>query len=285
MNDFVEIVEVAPRDGLQNEAEFIDTAHKVRLIDALSICGFRRIEIASFVNPKRVPQMADGELVLGKVRRRPSVRFAALVPNLRGLQRAVSSGVDEIAVFASTSEGFSRANTNMSVLESIAQFRKIVVEAAALDIPVRGYASCVISCPYDGPTPPQAVASVVEALLDIGCHEVSLGDTIGSGEPSTVSRMLDAVLDKVSPDKLAGHFHDTSGTALANVALSIERGLRVFDSAVGGLGGCPFAPGAAGNVASEKVNDLLISLGFVTGVDADMLSKAAEIAQQLRRPR
>ncbi len=282
MPETVEIFEVGPRDGLQNESRRIPTAQKIALIDLLSTAGFRRIEVASFVSPKWVPQMADSGEVLAGIRRAPGVAYAALVPNMRGLERALAAGVDEIAVFGSASEGFSQANINCSISESLDRFRPVVEAALAEKLKVRGYVSCVTDCPYDGPTPPGAVAEVAQALIEMGCYEVSLGDTIGQGTPGTVGAMLDAVLARLPAARLAGHFHDTAGRALENIELSLQMGLRVFDAAVGGLGGCPYAPGAAGNVATEAVDARLRDLGSDTGLDAGILQRAADMARKMR---
>lgn len=279
----VEIVEVGPRDGLQNEARIIPAAEKIALIDCLSGAGFRRIEVASFVSPKWVPQMADGAQVLAGIARKPGVSYTALVPNLIGLDRARGANIDEIAIFGSASEGFSRANINASIDESLARFAPLAHAALAAGLPVRGYVSCVVECPYDGPTPPHAVARVTRALLDMGCYEVSLGDTTGRGQPDTICRMLEEVLKIARPDQLAGHYHDTNGRALDNIEASLDAGLLVFDAAVGGLGGCPYAPGAAGNVATEAVHRRLSALGHPTGLDAAVLDTAAAMATAMRK--
>ncbi len=282
MPETVEIFEVGPRDGLQNEKRPIAVADKIRLVDMLSECGFRRIEVASFVSPKWVPQMADSDKVLAGIRRAPGVRYAALTPNMRGFEGARAAGADEIAIFGAASEGFSKANINCSISESLDRFRPVVEAALDAGIPVRGYVSCVTDCPYDGPTPPAQVAAVARALFEMGCYEISLGDTIGQGRPESVTAMLKAVLDEVPADRLAGHFHDTAGRALENIAASLELGVRVFDAAVGGLGGCPYAPGAAGNVATEAVDARLRALGFETGLDAEKLAAASAFARSLR---
>jgi hydroxymethylglutaryl-CoA lyase len=278
----VEIFEVGPRDGLQNEARMIPAAEKIALVDCLSGAGFARIEVASFVSPKWVPQMADGAEVLGGIRRASGVSYAALVPNLMGFERAMGAGADEVAVFASASEGFSRANLNCSIAESFERFRPVAEAAAAANVRMRGYVSCVVECPYDGPVAPGAVADVVAELFAMGAYEVSLGDTIGKGEPATVTAMLDAVLEIAEAVRLAGHFHDTGGRALANVEAALAKGIRVFDAAVGGLGGCPFAPGAKGNVATEAVHDRLTALGLETGLDRKVVARAAEMAKAMR---
>lgn len=277
-----EIVEVGPRDGLQNEKQPIAAANKIRLIDMLSGCGFRRVEAASFVSPKWVPQMADGAEVMAGIARPPGVRFMALTPNLQGYQRALAAKADEVAVFASASEGFSRANINATIAESLERFAPVVAAARDDGVPVRGYVSCVAVCPYDGPTPPAAVAQVTEALLRMGCAEVSLGDTIGRATPEAIRMMLAAVLGVASPEQLAGHFHDTNGRAFENIATAIEGGISIFDAAIGGLGGCPYAPGARGNVATEAVVEMIEARGFSTGIDRSRLAEAAAFARQLR---
>ncbi|MGI1661160.1 hydroxymethylglutaryl-CoA lyase [Palleronia sp. KMU-117] len=282
MAERVEIFEVGPRDGLQNEARLIPASEKIALVDCLSGAGFRRIEVASFVSPRWVPQMADGADVLAGITRAPGVRYAVLTPNLQGFERAVAARADEIAIFASASEGFSKANLNATIAESLDRFAPVARAAAAEGLPMRGYVSCVTDCPYDGPTPPGNAARVAAALFDLGCYEVSLGDTLGAGTPDTVAAMLRAVLEVAGPDRLAGHFHDTGGRALDNVEVALDHGLRVFDAAVGGLGGCPFAPGAAGNVATGAVHARLTRLGYKTGLDAGVLARAAEMAQGMR---
>ncbi|MDR5654564.1 hydroxymethylglutaryl-CoA lyase [Ruixingdingia sedimenti] len=282
MAEQVTIFEMGPRDGLQNEKRMIPTADKIRLVDLLSDCGLRKIEVTSFVSPKWVPQMADAAEVLAGINRRPGVAYAALTPNLKGFEAALAARADEVAVFASASEGFSRKNINCSIAESLARFAPVLDAAGAAGIPVRGYVSCVTDCPYDGPTPPAKVAEVAARLIAMGCYEVSLGDTIGAGTPETVGRMLDAVLSAVPAGRLAGHYHDTHARALDNIEVSLRRGLRVFDSSAGGLGGCPYAPGARGNVATEAVVGLLHARGFETGIDPDRLGKAAVFARGLR---
>lgn len=282
MPEQVEIFEVGPRDGLQNEARHIPTAEKIALVDLLSRAGFQRIEVASFVSPKWVPQMADSADVLAGITRNAGISYGALTPNMQGLERALAAKADEIAIFGSASEGFSKANINCSISESLKRFEPVAKAAFAQDMKVRGYISCVTDCPYDGPTPPKKVAQVARALRDMGCYEISLGDTIGQGTPQSVAAMLDAVARHIPPTDLAGHFHDTAGHALENIETSLQIGLRVFDAAVGGLGGCPFAPGAAGNVASEAVNARLLELGYITGLDATILGQAADLARAMR---
>ena len=278
MGGTVEIFEVGPRDGLQNEKRAIPVADKIALVDCLSGAGFRRIEVASFVSPKWVPQMADSADVLAGIRRVPGVRYAALTPNMKGLEGALAARADEVAIFGSASEGFSRANINASIAESLERFAPVAEAAKAAGLPVRGYVSCVTDCPYDGAVEPGAVARVAAALFAMGCYEISLGDTIGQGRPETIDAMLAAVLEVVP----AGHYHDTAGRALENIEVSLTRGLRVFDAAVGGLGGCPYAPGAAGNVATEAVHARLLALGYETGLDAGILARAADMARAMR---
>jgi hydroxymethylglutaryl-CoA lyase len=277
----VEIFEVGPRDGLQNEAAKISVAQKIALVDALSEVGFRRIECASFVSPKWVPQMEGSAEVLAGIRRVEGVRYAALTPNMRGFEDACAAGADEISVFGSASEGFSKANINASIEASLDRFAPVIEAARAIDLPVRGYVSCVVDCPYDGPTDPAAVARVADRLFAMGCYEISLGDTLGHGTPDAIARMLLAVRDVVPVGRLAGHYHDTSGRAMANIDASLSLGVRVFDAAVGGLGGCPFAPGAAGNVATEAVNAHLTRLGYQTGLSQEKIVVAADMARAL----
>ncbi|MGR3758779.1 hydroxymethylglutaryl-CoA lyase [Roseobacteraceae bacterium NS-SX3] len=282
MSEFVEIFEVGPRDGLQNEKREIPVAEKVALVDCLSRAGFRRIECASFVSPKWVPQMAGSAGVLEGIARAEGVRYAALTPNMRGYEDAVAAKANEIAVFASASEGFSKANINATIDESIDRFLPILEAARHIDLPVRGYVSCVTDCPYDGPTPPEKVAEVADRLFSLGCYEISLGDTIGKGTPDSIARMLLAVRERVPVTRLAGHYHDTGGRALDNIDASLALGVRVFDAAAGGLGGCPYAPGAAGNVATEAVQAHLVRLGYETGLDAAVLEEAAGMARAMR---
>lgn len=283
MGDFVEIVEMAARDGLQNEKRIIPAAEKIALIDRLSACGFRRVEATSFVSPKWVPQLADGAEVMAAIVRRPGVRFSVLVPNIKGYEAARAARADEVAIFVSASEGFSRANINCSIAESLHRLESVAEAARADGIPMRGYVSCVVACPYDGPTPPAAVADVTERLFALGCHEVSLGDTIGRATPDEIAAMLDAVLARAPAQKLAGHFHDTGGRALDNIRTSLDMGLRVFDASVGGLGGCPYAPGARGNVDTLAVARMLEAMAYPTGLDLDLLSDAADFARDLVR--
>ncbi len=282
MTKRVEIFEVGPRDGLQNEAVHIATQDKIALVDCLSDAGFSRIECASFVSPKWVPQMADSAEVLSGIRRATGVRYAALTPNMKGLERALAAKADEVAIFGSASEGFSQANINASIADSLERFAPVAAAARDAGVPVRGYVSCVVECPYDGAVGPAQVARVARALLDMGCYEISLGDTIGRAHPDSVDRMLGAVGAVIPAEKLAGHFHDTSGRALDNIEVALQHGVRVFDAAVGGLGGCPYAPGAAGNVATEAVHRRLEQMGYETGLNIAVLERAAARAQAMR---
>jgi hydroxymethylglutaryl-CoA lyase len=256
----VKIVEVGPRDGLQNEKQAIATDVKVGLIDRLSDAGLPAVEAAAFVSPKWVPQMADGAEVMARIRRKPGVSYPVLVPNIKGLEAAITARVEEIAVFGAASESFSRKNINSSIAESLDRFRPVVAAALERKIKVRGYISCVLGCPYEGVIAPQAVADVARALFEMGCYEISLGDTIGVGTPGKAKAMLEVVARHVPADKLAGHYHDTYGQALANIYASLEFGVAVFDSSVAGLGGCPYAKGATGNVATEDVVYMLPGL-------------------------
>ncbi|MFM0616087.1 hydroxymethylglutaryl-CoA lyase [Paraburkholderia nemoris] len=282
--EHVRIIEVGPRDGLQNEKQNVPTTIKLALIERLAAAGLRDIEITSFVSPKWVPQMADQAEVMRGLRRRPDVNYPVLTPNLKGFEAALAEGASEVAVFAAASEGFSQKNINCSIDESIDRFVPVLDAAQRHGVKVRGYVSCVVGCPYDGAIEPQKVAHVAARLHELGCYEVSLGDTIGTGTPGSVRRMLDAVAVRVPVNCLAGHYHDTYGMAVANVHASYEFGVRVFDSSVAGLGGCPYAKGATGNVATEDVVYLLHGLGADTGVDLDALVDCgAWISAQLGR--
>lgn len=285
MAEFVRIHEVGPRDGLQNEKRIIPAIDKIKLVDMLSACGFEKIEVTSFVRADWVPQMADGAEVMAGITRKPGTLYTVLTPNLRGYQAACAARADEVAVFASASEGFSRHNINCSIAESLERFVPLVEQARRDGVPVRGYISCVVDCPYDGPTSPAGVADVAEKLLNLGCYEISLGDTIGTGTPERIKAMLDAVLERVPAASLAGHFHDTNGRAVDNVTVSLEKGLRVFDAAAGGLGGCPYAPGAEGNVATGRAVDHLHALGFETRINRSLLAEAEAFARSLRGAR
>ena len=283
MGERVEIVEVGPRDGLQNEAVPVSVPRRIALVNALSGVGFHRIEVASFVSPKWVPQMAGSDAVLAGIGRVSGVRYGALVPNLRGFEVAVSARADEVAVFASASEGFSRANINATIAESLERFHPVMEAARGVGIPVRGYVSCVTDCPFEGPVAPDAVASVARALRDMGCFEVSLGDTLGRGLPERVDAMLAVVLSDFDARALAGHFHDTGGRALENVAVALGRGVRVFDASVAGLGGCPYAPGAPGTVATLALADFVAASGYDHGLDTARLAGATDFARDLVR--
>ena len=282
MSETVEIFEMGPRDGLQNEKRLIPASDKIALVDLLSQAGFRRIEVTSFVSPRWVPQMGDAAQVMAGITRVLGVSYAVLTPNIRGYQGAKAARASEIAIFASASEGFSKANLNATIAESLERFLPVAQAARDDGIPVRGYVSVVTDCPFDGPTPPANVARVAAALRDMGCYEISLGDTIGQGRPETIDAMLSAVLDEMPATRLAGHYHDTSGRALQNIDASLARGVRVFDAAVGGLGGCPYAPGAKGNVATEKVAGHLAARGFAHGLDMQVIDKAAAMARAMR---
>lgn len=270
----VRMVEVGPRDGLQNEARAVATEIKVALIDRLADAGLRTIEAGSFVSPKWVPLMADTAEVMARIARRPGVSYPVLVPNMQGYDAARAAKAEEIAIFAAASESFSRRNINCSIAESLARFAPVAAAAQRDGVRMRGYISCVIDCPYEGPVAPVAVADVAARLMSLGCYEVSLGDTIGTGTAARVVAMIDAVGARVPVERLAVHCHDTYGQAIANILVALERGIAVLDSSVAGLGGCPFAPGAAGNVASEDVLYLLDGLGVRSGVDLARLAAA-----------
>ena len=281
----VRLVEMSPRDGLQNEpGPVINTAIKTGLIDRLADCGLNHIESASFVSPKWVPQMGDAADVMAGIKRKAGVRYSVLTPNLRGFENALAAGVDEVAVFGAASESFSQKNINCSIAESLERFLPVMEAAKQHHIPVRGYVSTVLGCPYEGDIAPDQVAKVAKALAELGCYEISLGDTIGVGTPLKAKRMLDAVAAEVPIEKLAAHFHDTYGQALANLYAVLEEGISVIDASVAGLGGCPYAKGASGNVATEDVLYLLNGLGIKTGVDLNKLVTTGEwISEQLKR--
>ena len=272
----VRLIEVGPRDGLQNEALPISVADKVQLVDALTDAGLGYIEVGSFVSPKWVPQMAGSAEVFAQIRRKPGVIYGALAPNMRGFEDAVAAGVKEVAVFAAASEAFSQRNINCSISESLARFVPIIEAARQHGISVRGYVSCVLGCPYEGQVSAQQVAQVANELYAMGCYEVSLGDTIGTGTPTATRTLFEAVTAYVPREKLAGHFHDTYGQALVNIYASLQEGIAVFDSSIAGLGGCPYAKGASGNVATEDVLYMLNGMGIETGVDMDKLLLAGE---------
>ena len=281
----VRLIEVGPRDGLQNEAQPISVADKVQLVDALSAAGLGYIEVGSFVSPKWVPQMAGSAEVFAQIQRKPGVIYGALAPNLRGFEDALAAGVKEVAVFAAASEAFSQRNINCSISESLERFAPIMAAAQQQGVSVRGYVSCVLGCPYEGQVAPEQVAAVARELYAMGCYEVSLGDTIGTGTAGATRRMFEVVGKDVPRAKLAGHFHDTYGQAIANVYASLLEGIQVFDSSIAGLGGCPYAKGASGNVATEDVLYLLDGLGIETGIDMDKLIVAGQqICTVLGRP-
>ena len=280
----VKIVEVGPRDGLQNEKQAIDTATKVELIARLGASGLKTIEATAFVSPKWVPQMADNAEVMRQITRLSGVTYPVLTPNLKGLEAALATGVTEVAVFAAASEAFSQKNINCSIAESIERFVPVIESAREHGVAVRGYVSTVVGCPYQGDVPPEKVAEVSKALFDLGCYEISLGDTIGVGTPLKVQTMLAEVSKAVPMDKLAGHFHNTYGMAIANIYASLQMGMAVFDASVAGLGGCPYAKGASGNVATEDVVYLLNGLGIDSGVDLTrVVETAVWVSAQLGR--
>ncbi|NMX59277.1 hydroxymethylglutaryl-CoA lyase [Pseudomonas sp. WS 5146] len=282
---YVRLVEVGPRDGLQNEAQPISVADKVQLVDALSSAGLSYIEVGSFVSPKWVPQMAGSAEVFAQIQRTPGVTYGALAPNLRGFEDALAAGVKEVAVFAAASEAFSQRNINCSISDSLERFAPIMTAAKQHGISVRGYVSCVLGCPYEGQIAPEQVAAVARELYAMGCYEVSLGDTIGTGTAGATRRLFEVVGAQVPRGKLAGHFHDTYGQAIANIYASLLEGITVFDSSIAGLGGCPYAKGASGNVATEDVVYLLNGLGIDTGIDLEALIRAGlQISNVLGRP-
>ncbi|MGF1716552.1 hydroxymethylglutaryl-CoA lyase [Photobacterium chitinilyticum] len=277
----VTIVEVGARDGLQNE-ERVTTADKVNFINLLSKTGLKHIEAGAFVSPKWVPQMADSQSVVTQIERTSGIIYSALTPNKQGLELAIQSGIDHVAIFGSASEGFSQHNINCSVSESLKRFEPVMLLAKQYNIPVRGYLSCVVDCPYEGPTPPEKVASVAREMIDLGCYEVSLGDTIGTGTPLRIATMLESVNQNIPINQLAVHFHDTWGQALANIYQALSMGVSVIDSSTAGLGGCPYADGASGNVATEDVIYLCQGLGIETGIDLNQVAEAGwDICQRL----
>ncbi|XP_050395387.1 hydroxymethylglutaryl-CoA lyase, mitochondrial [Patella vulgata] len=277
---FVKIVEVGPRDGLQNEKEIVPTDVKVEFINRLSDTGLSVIEVTSFVSPKWVPQMSDHKEVLDRIQRKSGVVFSALTPNIQGFQAAVSAKADEVAIFGAASESFSKKNINCSIEESLNRFQQVTQAAKQSNIPVRGYVSCVLGCPYEGDVSADKVAQVAKRLYDMGCYEISLGDTIGVGTPGQVKQLITSVSKVVPVDKLAIHCHDTYGQALANIFSALQMGVSVVDSSVSGLGGCPYAKGASGNVSTEDVVYLLNGLGIKTGVDVQKLIEAGQFISQ-----
>jgi hydroxymethylglutaryl-CoA lyase len=271
MGEFVSLFEVGPRDGLQNEKEIIPTSHKIELIERLVSSGLQKIEATSFVNPKWIPQLADAVDVFTQIKRKDDVVYSALVPNLRGLERALEVGMKEIAVFMSSSESHNKSNINKSIDETFPILREVAQAARAEGIKVRGYVSTAFGCPFEGDVPLSSVVCVTEQLLDMGAYEVSIGDTIGVGNPKQVKENFRPLIDLFGSSRLAGHFHDTRGTGLANVYAALEAGIRTFDSSIGGLGGCPYAPGASGNISTEDIVYMLHAMGMETGVDLDEL--------------
>ena len=280
MSELVRIVEVGPRDGLQNESSPIETVTKVHLIDLLTQAGVGYIEAGSFVSPKAIPQMAGSDEVFDGLSRGKGVVYAALTPNMRGYDQAVASGADEVAVFSAASEAFNQRNINCSIGESLARFEPVMEAAARDQIKVRGYVSCVVGCPYEGAISPEQVRDVSQSLLDMGCYEISLGDTIGIGTPGEVATLLELLTQTIRASQLAVHCHDTYGQALANIYVALEHGIRIIDSSVAGLGGCPYADGATGNVASEDVVYMLHGLGYETGIDLNQLIDAGNFISE-----
>jgi hydroxymethylglutaryl-CoA lyase len=281
----VRLVEVGPRDGLQNEPAMVPADVKVALIERLADAGLPAVEATSFVSPRWVPQMADAAEVMARLRRKPGVDYPVLVPNLKGLEGALAAGAREVAVFGAASESFSRRNINCGIDESLDRFAPVCAQALAAGLRVRGYVSVVLGCPYEGEVAPEAVAHVSRRLHEMGCYEVSLGDTIGVGTPVKTQRMIEAIARHVPVDRLGGHFHDTYGQALANILASLQLGVATFDCSVSGLGGCPYAPGATGNVATEDVLYMLHGMGIETGVDLDAVVEAGRhICEALGRP-
>lgn len=280
----VRLVEVGPRDGLQNEPANVPTAVKLELIRRLALSGLEQIEVTAFVSPKRVPQMADHDALMRAVPRQSGLRYSALTPNMMGFDAAMAAGADEVAVFAAASETFSQRNIQCSIAESLRRFEPVVAAAGQRSVPVRAYVSCVLGCPYEGDIDASKVAQVSAALYDMGCYEISLGDTIGAGTPGKTAAMIEQVAQRVPMQRLAGHFHDTYGQALANVLTALQLGVSVFDSSVAGLGGCPYAPGASGNLASEDLLYMLDGLGIETGVQLEGLLDADRyICEALQR--
>ncbi len=287
----VRIVEVGPRDGLQNEAQIISLVNKVKLIESLVHAGIQHVEAGSFVSPKWVPQMADSLNVMQDIKRSKNVRYAALTPNKQGFDQAIDAKASEVAIFAAASESFSQKNINCSIAESLLRFEEIMIAAKRHNIPVRGYVSCILGCPYEGEITTENAASHFEKvksvclkLLEMGCYEVSLGDTIGTGTPKFTEQLLKVLLADIAADKLAVHFHDTYGQALANILIALQNGISTIDSSISGLGGCPYAKGASGNVATEDVVYMLNGMGIETGIDLkQLIAIGSSISEQLNR--
>jgi len=281
MREHVKVFEVGPRDGLQNQKRQIATEDKIKLVDMLSSCGFSHIETTSFVSPKWVPQMADAAAVMAGILKNEGTVYTALTPNMRGYDAAIGAGVDEVAIFGSASEGFSQKNINCSIEDSFSRFLPILEQAKVDKCKVRGYVSCVTDCPYDGPIDPDQVIRVALRLLDMGCYEISLGDTIGAATAETTHRLISSMLNCMPSNVLAGHFHDTNNNALENIEVCLNAGIRTFDSAVGGLGGCPYAEGAKGNVDTVSVVNMLHEMKYETGLNVENLNKASAFARSL----
>ncbi len=281
MKNLIKLFEVGPRDGLQNEKKIIPTLQKIKLINLLSTIGFEQIETTSFVSQKKVPQLADATEVMKKIKRKNNTRYTVLIPNIFGFENAIKVGVNEIAVFTSATEEFSLKNINCTINESFKRFLPVIKLANENNILVRGYISCVIDCPYKGNVSPLAVLNVAEKLLEMGCYEISLGDTIGQGNPKKLSKLLNIITKKINPNLLVGHFHDTNNRAIENVFKSIEFGISKFDTSIGGLGGCPFAPGAKGNVSTRHLNNALNDAGWVTNLNNDNIIKTEKFLKEI----
>ena len=281
MSDFIEIFEVGPRDGLQSESKIIDTQSKITLVNMLSECGLRKIEVSSFVSPKWVPQLSDAHIVFKEIIRKTNVKYTALTPNLRGLNNAALVHADEVAIFAAASETFSKKNINCSIQESIIRFHPLMRKAKRLGMSVRGYISCITHCPYEGEISPSAVLNVARQFKEIGCYQISLGDTIGKSTPTSLDKLYRVLFSELPRTCFAGHFHDTEGRALENVELSLENGIKTFDSSIAGLGGCPYAPGSSGNVSTEKIIKFIEAKGYQTEISIDNIKKTSDYAKSL----
>lgn len=283
IDNLINIFEMSPRDGLQNEKKFISTADKIKFINKLSSCGFQKIETSSFVSPKWVPQLSDAADVFKGIKRIKGVKYTALTPNEKGFDNALVAKVDEVAIFTAASETFNKKNTNCDISTSLERFKPIIIKAMKNKIPVRGYISCVSHCPYEDYVEPQKVALIAKKLLEMGCYEVSLGDTTGKGSAYQTYKVIKECLNFTAPSMLAGHFHDTYLNAIDNIKVCLENGIRTFDASVGGLGGCPYSPGAEGNVATEKVNKLVLSMGYKTNLNNARIRECSDIAQKLKK--
>lgn len=281
MDNEVKLVEVGPRDGLQNEAEFISSSDKIILTNLLSAAGFESIEVTSFVSPRWVPQLKDAHEVMTNITRHAGVNYIALTPNLKGLDAAIAAQADEIAIFAAASETFSSKNINCTIAESLQRFTPVIEKAKQINLPIRGYISCVVGCPYEGEVEPAIVSDVAQWMIEQGCYEVSLGDTIGCGTPQTIDKLLHKIIPSIQAEKIAGHYHDTNGRAVENIFTSLEYGIRTFDSAISGLGGCPYAPGAKGNVSTNKLHNALRAAGWNTGLNSEKLEQASQFITSL----